>query len=401
MSSDIKTTLTYATDDKTRPYLYAYKRTDEERKKMPHHAADMGGTRSSVDTIVHDARSKGMSLDKNSFELVKQNTSLSTEDFYSNQEKIVKDYYPEIAALIRETTGAAHVEVFHHQVRNEDKNNGSFQNLNTTVQGYAMGIHSDSHPQAAEEMFLSLTNKESTEKFKSGRFLYINAWRNISEEPIGNNHLAVCDETTLVKPDDFITCDLFAGQYEHFQQYRLSDRNSAQHRWYYFSKMKKDEVLLFKQWDSDRTLSGRLCFHTAFLDPNAPKDIPPRQSIEARAIAYFPEHKPNTCPVIPKEETEDNPEKEKENVTKGVTKLLSVIRTMDSWPTNSKLWAKLEYDKGEAGIKIIAKSLADDSMGYFGLKKLSKSTKAKIAEELLKSDEFQQLLKTAVSKINL
>ena len=77
--------------------------------------------------------------------------------------------------------------------------------------------------------------------------------------------------------------------------------------------MKKDEVILFKQWDSDTTLkgllfvyclhsswllftynvclhfqTGRLCFHTAFQDPNAPDDIPPRQSIEARGICFFP-----------------------------------------------------------------------------------------------------------------
>ena len=110
----------------------------------------------------------------------------------------------------------------------------------------------------------------ATKGFQKGRFLYINAWRSISDTPIGDNHLAVCDQTSLVKPDDYITADLFMaapGSGAHIQQYRLSDRNSNQHRWYYFSKMKKDDIILYKQYDSDTTLSGRLCFHTAFKDP--------------------------------------------------------------------------------------------------------------------------------------
>ena len=52
--------------------------------------------------------------------------------------------------------------------------------------------------------------------------------------------------------------------------------------------MKKNEVILFKQWDSDPTLTGRVTFHTAFADPSAPADAPTRQSIEVRAIAFFP-----------------------------------------------------------------------------------------------------------------
>ena len=59
-------------------------------------------------------------------------------------------------------------------------------------------------------------------------------------------------------------------------------------RRYYYSAMKKNEVILFKQWDSDPTLSGRITFHTAFSDPAAPPDAPTRQSIEVRAIAFFP-----------------------------------------------------------------------------------------------------------------
>ena len=77
---------------------------------------------------------------------------------------------------------------------------------------------------------------------------------------------------------------LFFNYLPSVQQYKLLDDNAAAHRWYYFSRLQKDEVpwimttvsghsfqvLLFKQWDSDPNLSGRVCFHTSFHDDNAP-----------------------------------------------------------------------------------------------------------------------------------
>ena len=56
---------------------------------------------------------------------------------------------------------------------------------------------------------------------------------------------------------------------------------NLQCRWYYYSGMKKDECLLFKQWDSDTTQVGRMCFHTSFHDEKAP-ECASRQSIETR-----------------------------------------------------------------------------------------------------------------------
>ena len=61
-----------------------------------------------------------------------------------------------------------------------------------------------------------------------------------------------------------------------FENFRLSNRNSDQHRWYYYPQMKKNEVILFKQWDSDTTLKGLFiclfkyilatdCFHIMFV----------------------------------------------------------------------------------------------------------------------------------------
>ena len=80
--------------------------------------------------------------------------------------------------------------------------------------------------------------------------------------------------------------ELHLAEYPYYQQYLLGDRNSQAHRWFYFPQMTKEEVLLFKQWDSDRTLSGRVCFHTAFNSLDEAEGARCRESIEIRAFCF-------------------------------------------------------------------------------------------------------------------
>ena len=85
-------------------------------------------------------------------------------------------------------------------------------------------------------------------------------WRNIADNPIENDHLAMLDERTTAKPDDYIVKDLFGDRYS-VVQYGLNARHASNHKWYYYPKMKKDKAIIFKQMDSDYTKSGRICFH--------------------------------------------------------------------------------------------------------------------------------------------
>ena len=57
------------------------------------------------------------------------------------------------------------------------------------------------------------------------------------------------------------------------------------HRWWYFSGMTREEVLLFKFHDSDPSKALRTP-HTAFQDPSFPQGRT-RESIEFRTVAYF------------------------------------------------------------------------------------------------------------------
>ena len=135
---------------------------------------------------------------------------------------------------------------------------------------------SDSSRHVAEESFLWFAGNAMDAQFCKGRFVYINAWRNITTDPNENNYLAVCDATSLVALDDYLASDLFMPRC--FQ---------VEHRWYYFLKIQMDTVLLSKQLDSDTVFPGRMTFHTACVDPIARPDAPERESIECRAFLFF------------------------------------------------------------------------------------------------------------------
>ena len=59
------------------------------------------------------------------------------------------------------------------------------------------------------------------------------------------------------------------------------------HRWYYYPEMAADEALLIKTFDSATDGRARRCIHTAFTNPLAPPDAPPRESMESRLLVFF------------------------------------------------------------------------------------------------------------------
>jgi len=92
------------------------------------------------------------------------------------------------------------------------------------------------------------------------------------------------------------------------EQYRLTAERADQHRWFYFPHMKKSEVLLFKQFDSDPAQTSRFTFHSAFTDASVRADLPPRQSVETRAVAIIIEAEPAVkMAVVPKMLLEQEP----------------------------------------------------------------------------------------------
>jgi hypothetical protein len=92
--------------------------------------------------------------------------------------------------------------------------------------------------------------------------------------------LAVCDAESI-DAGDLVAVD------EGLRQKMFMMHFSAAHRWYYFPRMKNDEVILIKGFDSQADGCARYTPHAAFADPSAPPGAPFRESIEARAFLLF------------------------------------------------------------------------------------------------------------------
>jgi len=384
----------YRQDDGKRPFFFLREQTGEEKATYKTRSSP---TSSPIEVTISNGRGMDLSLNKNAFELISHPTALKTREFYHDKEKVTSVYYKEIAQAMQRATGAQFVHIFHHQIRSVAASSGA-PGSTAPVQGYANGIHSDSHPQHVDNLFkqslLAAQSQAAASELdldlSKGRYVYLNAWRNISSHPVSRDPLAVCDETSLCKPDDYIASDLFA-QGHTMQQYKLNARNARKHRWYYFPRMTKDEILLFKQWDSDPTPSGRCCFHTAFRDPTSPFDSPTRESIEVRALCYFPDHEPNTCPEVP------------DAVDEAAKRLIDVVKLAPSWPPVGQLYVLL-FGIMPGGAKMLAKRLVKDERGYFGFSSISEAQKAEILSRMMKSHKeggmgFADELRKVVPKI--
>lgn len=223
---------------------------------------------------ITDARPRAgeFTLDRNGFALL--HAPSSVRNFYDADE-ITRLYYPEVEALLRVALGAARVVVFDHNVRNA----GRVAEGNKEP---VLRVHNDYTYASAPRRVRDLLGDEADELLRH-RFAIVNVWRPI-RGPVLDSPLALCDAESFTDAD-LIPTDLVYGN-------RVGEVTSVRynptHRWYYFSRMEPDEALLIKCHDSATDGRARLSFHTAFKDPTVPEDAPPRESIEARTLVFFP-----------------------------------------------------------------------------------------------------------------
>jgi hypothetical protein len=213
-------------------------------------------------------------LEKNGFILVEHKTRVA--DFF-DPEQLESVYYPEVERLIRETSGASRVVLFDHTLRSGDEGERETRLIREPV----LSAHNDytewSGPQRVRDLL-----PDEAEELLERRFAIIQVWRAINQ-PIESNPLAVADAGSVAF-DDFLVAE---RKYPNRvgQTYRL--KHNPNHRWYYFPRMRRDEALVFKVYDSAKDGRARFTPHTSFDDPRSPPNARPRQSIEARALAFF------------------------------------------------------------------------------------------------------------------
>ena len=111
---------------------------------------------------------------------------------------------------------------------------------------------------------------------------YVQVWRPI-RHPVESFPLAMCDARSMEFADFIISERRYPNRVG--QTYAVTF-NPA-HRWYWLPRMRRDEALVFKVFDSMKDGRARWSAHTAFEDPTSPPHARPRESIEIRTLAFF------------------------------------------------------------------------------------------------------------------
>ncbi|HET7366543.1 MAG TPA: CmcJ/NvfI family oxidoreductase [Burkholderiales bacterium] len=228
--------------------------------------------------IANGREARDLALDANGFVLVEHRTAV--RDFFDPDE-LKRVYYPEVEALIRRVAGASRVVVFDHTLRSGSESEREARLIREPV----LSAHNDYTEWSGPQRVRDLMGAEA-EKILERRFAIIQVWRAAyanAADPIRSNPLAMADARS-VAPDDLLIAE---RRYPNRvgQTYRL--KYSPRHRWFYFPEMRRDEAIVFKVYDSVKDGRARFTPHTSFDDPTSPPGAPPRQSIEARALAFF------------------------------------------------------------------------------------------------------------------
>jgi hypothetical protein len=180
---------------------------------------------------IQNARNISPILDTNGFSIVDH--TYNHIDYF-NEDEIVNIYYEEICNLIKNKTGAYKVFTYDHNIRistantEEVKTPQEIKNGNK-VQKPAAVVHNDftvtsaplrlrqlTEPPKANDTWSKLTgsaqplidDSEVQQLLeRGGKYVFINAWRNIAIDPVEESHLAICDASTISK-NDLITFEI-------------------------------------------------------------------------------------------------------------------------------------------------------------------------------------------------
>ncbi|HEX6242778.1 MAG TPA: CmcJ/NvfI family oxidoreductase [Polyangiales bacterium] len=267
-ASFVEAELNYLDHDGTRPVTYAF-------------PAPAGKPQSSVKPLprrvrIEDGRlaSPSPSLDTHGFTLLRAPTSVVD---FRDEAAIRGAYYAEAEAILKRATGAAKVVIFDHTLRWDEADHQE-----SGTREPVRRVHNDqtfvSGPRRVRD---HLPAAEAAQRL-TRRHAIVNLWRPIGA-PVETAPLALCDARSIpasdLLPSDLVYPDKVGETYAFLPNPR--------HRWFYFSRVREDEVILLKIFDSLEDGTARLTAHTAFDHPRTRENAPRRRSIELRTLLFW------------------------------------------------------------------------------------------------------------------
>lgn len=291
--------------------------------KAKEYAATMAGVKSATAKVlerkqvtVHNARSQCIDegLSTTGFTL-QQHTSQLTD--WDDEEQLRTVYLPEIESFVKVHTGAAFAFSNSYVLRCAGSSSGAVGGANKKTQGGLATVHNDYTQSYLDELVAAMrldpiaeTEAAAVERTERRNMLLslavkvrgagvtvedlreryqvvvVNAWRHLGDDPraVESCPLAVCDNRTVAAEDLVVAVN--GGQENPFA------RHSPRHAWYWYPRMTRKEVLLFKTADSESPLC-RSTIHCAFYHSGEDSGafsgaVGPRRSCEVRVVCLIP-----------------------------------------------------------------------------------------------------------------
>jgi len=257
--------IAYASRGVERPRYYANDHSRDRLEIAP------------VTMTIADARDRGVTLDREGFQLATHRSAVSD---FEDRGLVDTIHRAEIVALIADLSGADQVLVSSPGILRFSERSPRCGSLdNSRPARFA-------HVDVSDATASAFAARESPAGRRLRRFVHYNVWRAISGPP-QDVPLTVCDARS-VSPGDLIGADAIfdvPGRPE-WSFEGLVVAHSPAHRWHWFPDLTRDEVIVFKTHDSDRE-RAHCVPHVAFDNPVCGPEARPRVSIEMRALALW------------------------------------------------------------------------------------------------------------------
>jgi hypothetical protein len=235
-----------------------------------------GGTPDPRRVVIRNGRREAdqFALERDGFRFVRHDTKVA--DFF-DADQIRRIYYPEMEALVKQESGASRVVVFDHTLRTADDEQREELKIREPVRRAHNDYTEWSGPQRVRDLL-----PQEADGLLARRFAIIQVWRPI-RHPVETFPLAICDARSLA-PENLVISE---RRYPNRIGQTYAVTYDPAHRWYWFPRMRRDEAIVFKVYESLKDGRARWTAHTAFDDPTAPANARPRESIEIRTLAFF------------------------------------------------------------------------------------------------------------------
>jgi hypothetical protein len=230
-----------------------------------------------VEMDIADARRAAPTLDGAGFTLLAHRSAVAD---FSDRAAVDSRYRPEVIGLIHELSGADLVLVNSPGIlRFSERSPQSGALDNSRPARFA-------HVDVSDPTARAFAGRAAPAGRAIKRFVHFNIWRAISAPP-QDVPLAVCDARSVAAADLLAADAVFDKPGEPEWSFEgLVLAHAAGHRWHWFPDMNRDEALVFKTHDSEPR-RAHCVPHVAFDNSACPAHVPPRASIEMRALAFW------------------------------------------------------------------------------------------------------------------